>query len=290
MGIHNSMKCGSLRSARCHRVVLVVAFLAGMLLIASSASAGTLADFMPQPASPFVSEMIWNGTELYEGPGAIGTGFGTGGSGDGEVPVNQQFAPGLTIETPFVVNGVLGSLVNVPDSSTSFFDATLDIIPISPASKGLPAIGNVVTTPLGGGYTMFSQLLGAAEFNIWSTDPVEVGGPDVENPVLLLTGTINSAVITGVLNVSGAGVLSADVVYTGGKILEATGYAQLTGELSWSLLDATPKYQVINDQLAPFEANAVGQFSAIPEPATVLLLLSGLPFALAGWRRWRIAG
>ena len=289
------MKRGSFGSARRQGFVLVAAFVAGSLLLASSASADTLsgdqlATFMPQPASPFVSEMIWNGSELYEGPGAIGTGFGTGGSGDGELPVNQQFVPGLSIETPFVVNGVPGSLVNVGDSSTSFYDATLDIIPIGGALRGLPALGSVLTWTLPvSGETHFVQELGAADFNIWSTDPVEAAGPDTENPVLLLAGTIDYAYITGSLNASGAGVLSADVTYTSGKIMEAAGFTEVMGSLSWSLLDATPKYHVVNDQLAPFEANAVGQFSAIPEPATALLLLSGIPFALAGWRRWRIA-
>ena len=45
----------------------------------------------------------------------------------------------------------------------------------------------------------------------------------------------------------------------------------------WSLLDAIPKCHVINDEFVPFEANAVGQFSAIPEPATYFCCSAGFP-------------
>ena len=53
------------------------------------------------------------------------------------------------------------------------------------------------------------------------------------------------------------------------------------GPSSFQLSQTTP-----TAMLAGFTANATGQFSAAPEPGTVLVLLSGIPFALLGWRRW----
>ncbi|MCD4727636.1 MAG: PEP-CTERM sorting domain-containing protein [Pirellulales bacterium] len=281
----------SARDMRRWKYFSITAILLGAFLAASAASAGsiTLVDsFAPLPVSPYIYEMIWTGSELYEGPGAIGTGFGTGGSGDGELSGTLQHAPGLVVQTPFVITGIPGSEFNTVSLpySTIFFDATLDIIPTaSGATMGIPAAGPAVT--VGG---VIIQPLGSAAFEIWSTDPMETPGPDVENPILLLAGTIESAAITCLLGSSTGSTLSADVTYSGGIILEAAELTLAKGEFSWSLLDATPLFSVdaSTGYLAPFEANATGHFSAIPEPGTLVLLGFGA-FGLAAyaWRKRR---
>ena len=69
--------------------------------------------------------------------------------------------------------------------------------------------------------------------------------------------------------------------------LAAAGLETVPGDFSWSLLDIAPPL-VINPQtgfLTDFEANGVGQFSAIPEPATLSVLLAGGLVSLLRRRR-----
>ena len=80
--------------------------------------------------------------------------------------------------------------------------------------------------------------------------------------------------------------VSANVSYTGGEIWQAAGKPDDAGELSWSLLDANPVFQVIASQVAAFTANGTGQFSA-PEPGTAMIVLGGLLVLLFGCWRWR---
>jgi len=283
----------SVRDLRRWKFLCFTAILLGTFLVASSSSAGyiTLVDsFAPLPPSPHVYEMIWNGSELYEGPGAIGTGFGTGGPGDGQQPMNLQFVPGLLVQTPFVIHGILGSVINLVSlpNSTAFFDATLDIIPVGGAHWGIPATGPATITNLGSGISVILQPLGRAAFEIWSTDPVEASG-DVENPVLLLAGMIEKAAITSFFGTPVGAVLSADVTYTGGAILDAAGFDEVKGGFSWTLL-STPIFSVnpVTKYLAAFEANATGQFYAVPEPGTLALLcIGGLGLAGYAWRKRR---
>jgi len=267
-----------------------VAVLAGMcaltVLVAlgmNSAKAGIIADFEPEPASPALPELIWDGSELYEGPGAIGTGFGVAGPGDGELPTAVQDIPGLLLESPFTVAGVPGSEINTTTGATTFFDVTLDISATAPgAAKGLRFSGPAVA--FAGAVV---QPLGPGAFEIWSTDPDESPGTDVENPVLLLGGTIDTAVITGILGSSTGAMLSATVTYTAGKIVDAAPAGVLWGELSWSLLDIQLPLAIDggSDLLRPFEGNAVGQFSGIPEPGTLALLGLGAAILLGRRRR-----
>jgi hypothetical protein len=258
----------------------------------SSARAGTLLDFSPEPASPGTAEVIWNQGELYGGPGALGTNFRQSGIGDGGLPVDQQFAPGLTVTTPFVLSADLpGSVVNSVTKSTTFYDASLLIIPTGSSQRGLPAVGPVSVTDLGAGITIFSQVVGPGDFQIWTTQPYSASGSE-----LLLGGTINSAVITGIEGSTAGVFMSASITYSSGLILNAaegvplTGALQpITGDLSWSLLDANPQFPLLvsGATLPAFQANATGQFStAVPEPTILMTLLSGIPIAFFAGRRW----
>lgn len=296
MGFYNLVQRISSRSAS-RRVFLYAAFSLSAFVFSGAAVAPAfaedviLADFMAQPMSPYVHEMVWNGNELYEGPGAIGTGYGNSGAGDGELATKDQMAPGLLIQTPFEISGIAGSEINTASipSITSFFDSTLDISPLDGAARGIPATGPATLTDLGSGLTLISQPLGRAKFEIWSTDPV---AGHVENDyTLLLAGTIESATITAFAGQSAGAVLSAAVHYTDGAILDAAGFDELYGELSWSLLNATPKFGMLStgSYLKPFEANATGQFTAeVPEPGTIAMLLAAA-VGLSGyaWRKRR---
>ncbi len=242
-----------------------------------------MADFDPVPASPTVPEVIWSQSQLYQGPGAVG-------NGDGDLPVSQQTQPGLAVETPFEIPGLPGGIVNYINNSTSFYDASLLIIPTGANQLGLPAVGSPVVTPITQQISIFSQLLGSGDFQIWTTQPSQ------GSQSLLLEGTINSSVITGMLNSTSGSLVSSDVTYTSGAILTAAeGFPPtvqpITGQLSWSFLDATPQFQQDSSGpspiLAPFTANATGQFSAlVPEPGALMILLSGVPIAFFACRRW----
>lgn len=238
-------------------------------LFAATAHAGVIADFIPGPASPVLPEFIWTGSELISGAGAFGTNFGTAGAGDGQLPESQQAQPGLIVTTPFAIPGLPGSVIS--GSTTTFYDATLQIIPPGPGPLGLPASG-----PASIAFGQVIQPLGGGMVRIWSTDPAELAGPDTENPILLLEGVITSATIAGLPGTSTGAVLSASVFYTSGAILQAAGLQGVSGDFSWSLLDILPPLGISGQgTLIPFEANAVGQFSAVPEPASLSLLAVG---------------
>jgi len=254
-------------------------------LWATTAQAYVIANFQPEPASPALPEFIWDGTFLYEGPGALGTGYGNPGPGDGDLPPENQDIPGLTITSPFSIPGVPGSVVG--GGNTTFFDTTLDILPPGSAPPGLPAVGPAIPAS-----TTINQPLGPGAFEIWSTDPVP-GDPDAM--VLLLAGTVDDALITGLAGATTGATLSATVTYTGGAIFDAAvvelgpGFADpLTGSFSWTLLDMSAPL-AINPQLPftinPFTANGNGLFSGIPEPGTLALLGIGSLFLAIRRRR-----
>ncbi len=272
-----------------------VAVAAAVLLVALPAPAAEinyLINFLPEPSSP-LADLSWDGMELYQGPGAIGTGFGVAGPGDGELATNSQSAPGLLIETPFVINGLPGSEVNPGGGATTFYDTTLRIIPTaSGATKGLMAAGPAQTLVLGGKTHVF-QPLGGGEFDIWTTDPND--GSD-ESQVLLMRGVVEDAVISGVQGKKSGGVLSVTVSYHGGAIVEAardalgTGdNAILTGELSLSLLNIDPALAVDQQtgNIESFDSDVTGQFIMTPEPAAATLLGIGAMFMALRRRRQR---
>ncbi|MCY2932375.1 MAG: hypothetical protein NTV86_23350 [Planctomycetota bacterium] len=236
-----------------------------------------IATFSPEPASGGIPEFIWGGgpnnliPQFYTGPGAIGTNFGTPGPGDGQLPSGQQAAPGLLVVTPYNIPGIPGGINSV--SGTSFYDATLRIVPVSPATLGFPPAGSAAAFA-----GLVYQPLGAARFEIWSTDPFEASA-DIENPVLLLSGLAQTAEIKGLAGATSGLTLSSTVIYDGGAILAASGLSSASGSFSWSLLDASVPLGVdpTTGLLFPFTANGTGQFS-IPEPASMALLsLIALP-------------
>jgi len=184
-------------TARKTRNICLSAAIAAVALFAvPTAQAALLVDFMPEPASPLAPEFIWDGTSLTVGPGAVGSGFNNPNPGDGESAPQNQDVPGLEVVTPYEIGGVPGGVVNAVAGSTTFYDTTLEISPL--AADGAPGVmfGVFVAQKLQGGV-----------FNIWSTDPVDV--PETDNPVLLLSGTIASASIAGILGSSTGAVLSA---------------------------------------------------------------------------------
>jgi hypothetical protein len=244
-----------------------------------------IATFQPEGASGDVPEFIWgpinqNPPEFFSGAGAIGTGFGVTGPGDGQLPSGQQQSPGLLVVTPYNIPSIPGGINSA--SGTSFYDATLKIVPISPSVLGFSPNGPAATDGL-----VVVQPLGVARFEIWSTDPIETSG-DTENPVLLLSGLAQTAEISGLLGGEQGLTLSALITYDGGAILAASGLSGAGGSFSWALNDASPPLGINpgTGYLFPFTANGNGQFS-IPEPATMSLLVLGSIATLIRRRRNR---
>jgi len=270
----------------CYRKhILTVTTIAALTLCgATTARASLLVDFLPQPASDGIPEFDWDGQYLTVGPGAVGTGIpDPGAPGDGELAPELQDIPGLQITTPFVIPSLPGGAVRTVAGTTSFYDVTLDLEPLE--ADGAPGL-------LGAAF-LAQKLLGG-RFSIWTTDPVNAGtpgDPEVNDPVLLLSGAIANAGITGLIGSQAGAVLSAKVTYDDGAIYDAAaaefGPGELVGSLSWTLLEIDPALSITAGRLAAFDANATGQFSGvvIPEPATVALLCVLAPFVLRSRRR-----
>jgi hypothetical protein len=182
----------------------------------------------------------------------------------------------MIVTTPYSISGG----TSISGTATIFYNAELVLTP----NETNQAAGAVTTT---GDGSVFSQPLGSASFEILS-------GPQGS---VLLAGTINSAYITGVLGMSTGSVVSSDVTYTSGSILEeaekGTTFTAMTGPLSWSLLTVNALFQTdANSVLAPFYATATGQFTAtgqvpVPEPATAVVLASLAPLVFFLRRRFR---
>jgi hypothetical protein len=209
--------------------------------------------------APGVPQLVWSASG-----GNYGLSQYTGGD-----------ATSLIVQTPYSISGGFAS-----GATTIFFNASLVLTP----SETNQAVGTVATTPDG---SILSQTLGPASFDIYS-------GPSGSGSVLL-AGTFNSASITGVSGMTTGSVMSSDVIYTSGSILEAaeagSTFTQMTGPFSWSLLNASSVFQKdASSVLAPFTATATGQFIAtsqvsVPEPATTVLLASIAPIAFFFLRR-----
>jgi len=185
---------------------------------------------------------------------------GSHGNGDGNLPLNQQTAPGLLVDTPLTIPGSIDGKVPNPNATTSFRDVTLSLTGLEQSGPAYPA------------GAMLGQLLQSGTFTLMSTS-----GPAGTPQTLLLTGTIDNALV--LTNLQGSGlVLSADVHYTGGVIYNAAAATlgiknmpPIAGELSWTLLNmiATPPHASPGTYMPEFTADVNGQFSYVPEPSVL---------------------
>jgi len=209
---------------------------------------------------------------LTTGPGSVSNGDGAlpGGSFD-----TSAVASGLTIQTPFTVAGAsaVGGVI-AGDGSTLFADATLELTGLADTLPATVTAGVLVT-----------QVLGNGTFRFISTTDA-----DASAPVVLLEGTISDAFIVGILGTSTGSSLSASISYTGGIIFDATGITAPTSgdtfSISLSGID-DPLSIAANLRLDSFVAQGTGQFTIIPEPGTVLMLIAGT--ALVSFRRRQAA-
>jgi hypothetical protein len=254
-------ECFCARAGRQWKLAVGTAVLLAASLAAASASAELiLADFDALPSSSLAYELIWTGGTLTAGPGASS-------NGDGALAPGLQTAPGLMLQTPYVLTGstVSGEVVGV--ASTLFYDTSLVL-------TGLTADGAAASTTVGT-RTLLSQALLGGTFAFYGTD----------QNTLLLGGTIDDAIITGYQNSRTGAILSMSLTYTGGKILGALPAGTHTGQLSWDILGLSSPLtkSATSGILNSFSANATGQFSVVdpvPEPGTLVLLgMGGLGLA-----------
>jgi hypothetical protein len=250
------------------RTLACIFALAIAVLFAPAVHAAELLNFKPVPVSPALDDFTWNGANFASGPGNFS-------NGDGTAPVATQTAPGLQLDTPFVIPGVPGSTVNPASSSTTFFDASLTLTGFAASGAALSAGGTLI------------QNLGPGGFSVSST----TGGG---GPVLLLTGTISNSTIVGA-NGGNAGAFftSTNVTYTGGLIfnaLIAAGGSASGGDLSVALNEAIPNFSINAGTgfLNAFGADGDGLFrfnGEVPEPASALAVCTLAGLAIVRRRR-----
>ncbi|MCX5685828.1 MAG: PEP-CTERM sorting domain-containing protein [Planctomycetota bacterium] len=250
-----------------HTVIQVALTLFVSFALATAADAGLLVDFKPDPVSPLMYEIGWTGSQIVQRPGSVG-------NGDGTLPPSNQIPGGLNIQTPLNIVGIPGSTNNSTDGSTTFYDVTLQL-------TGLVASGAPVQTTIMPGMVWVSQPVGAGTFAFLSTDP-DGAGPLL--PTVLLSGTIDDAVVGGLLGSPAGSIQSQHVTFTGGVISVGSSSASL----SWSLLDIGGGLTVIpggsfSTTLQSFDANMTGQIT--PEPATLCLLGIGAATILVSRRK-----
>ena len=233
-----------------------VFFAAGAVVCALSAlaSAATIVDFKPSPVSPTTPEFqfsraLGGGVPVFRGA------LGSTSNNDGNLPIQNQTAPGLDTETPFILAGP-GALNDLVAGTTHFLDSSLQF------TGGLQANAPAIN---GGG--IFIQPLSPGTFQLLSTGPA---------PVLLLSGNITAATFIAGTGDAGAVFSSQDVVYTGGIIFNAmvaNGIPVGGNSMSISMTDVAPNFGIAGDGfLSDFNANATGLFNAVPEPTSLTLL------------------
>jgi hypothetical protein len=235
-----------------------LAAIAAFCAITSLASAGTIVDFKPNPVSPTTPEFqfsraLGGGVPVFRGA------LGSTSNNDGNLPVQNQTAPGLDSETPFILAGP-GSVNDFAAGTTHFYDSSLQF------TAGLQA--NAPAINAGG---VFIQPLSPGSFQLMSTGPA---------PILLLSGNITAASFIAGTGNAGAVFASQDVTYTGGIIfnaLLASGGPVSGNSMSISMTDVTPNFGIVGDGfLGDFNANATGLFNAVPEPTSLSLLVMAL--------------
>jgi hypothetical protein len=242
-----------------------------VMAISSSSQAKELLSWEADPISDPAPGFQWDGVKLTAGPGMFSNGDGNNQAPGG----NGVFSkPGLRTSVAFLLNGVSSS--HATATSTTFFDTSMSV-------TGLAAVGNAAN--FGG---LLVQSLGSGTFTFTSSNDT-VGGP-----VVLLTGTITDASLSGISASNTGSVISATVTYTSGLIFDAmvsNGF-DTVGSASWSLVDINPvlKIDPVSHLLAAFSSNSSGLFAAevigntpsIPSPAALpagLALLGGLALA-----------
>jgi hypothetical protein len=229
------------------------------LCLCGVASASTLVDFKPSPVSPTTPEFQFS-RALGGGVPVFRAALGATSNNDGNLPIQNQTAPGLDAETPFILAGP-GALNDLIAGTTHFLDASLQF------DSGLQA--NAPALFAGG---TFTQPLSPGSFQLMSTGPA---------PILLLSGNITSATFLSGVGGAGAAFNASGINYTGGILFNAmiaNGQPVNGNSMSISLLDVTPNFGIAAGDgfLNDFTANATGQFNVVPEPASLsLLALSG---------------
>src|SRR3954469_24476763 len=175
------------------------AAIAASLAICSLASASTIVDFKPNPVSPLIPEFRFSRPPAGGAPEFRGA-LGSTSNNDGNVPVQNQTAPGLDSETPFILAGP-GSLNDVIAGTSHFYDSSLQFI------SGLQAYGPAIPPAFAG--FPYIQPLSPGSFQLLSTGPA---------PILLLSGNIVASSFVVGTGDAGSYFDSHDVTYTGGII------------------------------------------------------------------------
>src|SRR3954468_6921484 len=197
------------------------AAIAALLSVCAVSNAATIVDFKPSPVSPTIPEFqfsraLGGGVPVFRGA------LGSTSNNDGNVPVQNQTAPGLDSETPFILAGP-GSLNDVIAGTTHFYDSSLQFI------SGLQANGPAIPPAFAG--FPYIQPLSPGSFQLLSTGPA---------PILLLSGNIVASSFVVGTGDAGSYFDSHDVTYTGGIIFNAmvaNGYSLSGNSVSISMTD-----------------------------------------------------
>src|SRR5690242_11148342 len=103
--------------------IIRFAAIAALLSICAISNAATIVDFKPTPTSPNTPEFQFS-RALGGGVPVFRSALGATSNNDGNLPVQNQTAPGLDSETPFILAGP-GSLNDLIAGTTHFFDSAL---------------------------------------------------------------------------------------------------------------------------------------------------------------------
>jgi hypothetical protein len=283
---------------------LALAGAVASVFIGCSAQATLLVNFVPQPLTDNLPEIVVQGDNTVPGGLQLVAGLGSVGNGDGRAYVEYgtpMTGGGLTVATnsslnidiPTITVGAntypvkdFGGVVRVDGGNkyTTFYDTTLELIGLNSSGDDL---FNIIPA-----LSVHIQHFTSGTFRILSTEPSP--NDAIDDRVVLLSGDIGSAGQLG-LDIYGIPGFTAGwvvngvnpITYMGGEIwTAAAGRVDNPGAVSISLLNAFPAFQVarLTGAVLPFVADGEGSFSAVPEPASLALVaLSGL--ALLGRRR-----